>query len=532
MKTFRVLITIVISFSFLLLLSYCTGNKVSEEANPVNKTGDLKIGWSTVDITPEKPVLVAGQFPARVSEGVLDPITVTALAIESKGEKVIMISCDLVSISDGTRDGNPDNLRNRSRELIVKALPEIKPEQIILNATHTHTAPYVSADKDSKSIYGVELDVLSPAECQQYISERISKAAQEAWKNRVPGGISYGLGHAVVGRNRLAVDFSGKSIMYQRTNNPNFSHMEGYEDHSVNLLYTWNKESKLTGVVINLSAPSQVTEGLYQISADYWHETREEVRGRLGKDVYILPQCSSAGDQSPHIMIGERAEVRMQKLMFPDSTSEYGDRTVAHRKQIATRIADAVSSVYPYMKKNIEWDPVVKHQVETVELSRRLIGMEDVKSALKEGEQFKSEYEKILKEIQNNPAVKEKPRWYTNVTQTYTRMKRGYSVQERFEMEKRQPKMPIEVHVTRLGDVVFATNPFELYLDYGIRIKARSQAIQTFIVQLTGSGSYLPPYRSTLGGSYGAVPASTLMGPQGGQELVEKTLEMINNVMQ
>ncbi|MDD4193345.1 MAG: hypothetical protein PHI28_18560 [Mangrovibacterium sp.] len=91
--------------------------------------------------------------------------------------------------------------------------------------------------------------------------------------------------------------------------------------------------------------------------------------------------------------------------------------------------------------------------------------------------------------------------------------------------------MPVEVHVIRLGDVVFATNPFELYLDYGMRIKARSQTVQTFLVQLSGSGTYLPVSRSIAGGSYGAVPASTLMDPEGGQELVEKTLEMINRIM-
>jgi len=38
------------------------------------------------------------------------------------------------------------------------------------------------------------------------------------------------------------------------------------------------------------------------------------------------------------------------------------------------------------------------------------------------------------------------------------------------------------------------------------------------------------PSWSVAGGSYGAVPASTLMGPEGGQELVEKTLEMINSI--
>jgi len=30
--------------------------------------------------------------------------------------------------------------------------------------------------------------------------------------------------------------------------------------------------------------------------------------------------------------------------------------------------------------------------------------------------------------------------------------------------------MPIEVHTVRIGDLVFSTNPFEVYLDYAVRI--------------------------------------------------------------
>jgi hypothetical protein len=182
------------------------------------------------------------------------------------------------------------------------------------------------------------------------------------------------------------------------------------------------------------------------------------------------------------------------------------------------------------MKDNIEWDPVFEHRMEIVELSRRLIGIEDVNSALKESETYKEQYNTLLLEIQGNPDIRQKPGWYTDISRIYTLMKRGQSVKERYELEKMRPKMPVEVHVLRIGDIVIATNPFELYLDYGMRIKGRSPAIQTFLVQLTGSGSYLPPSRSVAGGSYGAVPASTLIGPEGGQELVEKTLEMINSI--
>jgi hypothetical protein len=180
------------------------------------------------------------------------------------------------------------------------------------------------------------------------------------------------------------------------------------------------------------------------------------------------------------------------------------------------------------MKANIDWDPVFDHRMEKVELSRRLISREDVDRSLKEAGEMKKKYEQLLLEIKENPRIKEKPRWYTGVTSTYTRMKRGYSVKERYELQKVQPRIPFEIHVLRIGDIAMATNPFELYLDYGIRIKGRSPAIQTFVVQLTGGGTYLPAARSLTGGSYGAVPASTLVGPEGGEELVEKTLEILN----
>jgi len=97
-------------------------------------------------------------------------------------------------------------------------------------------------------------------------------------------------------------------------------------------------------------------------------------------------------------------------------------------------------------------------------------------------------------------------------------------------MEAQSPELPVEAHVVRLGDVAFATSPFEYYLDYGLQIKARSRAIQTFLVQLTGTGTYLPTQRAISGGSYGAVAASTPIGPEGGRKLVDWTVETINGL--
>ncbi|MBO4345315.1 MAG: hypothetical protein J5833_06155, partial [Victivallales bacterium] len=59
---------------------------------------ELRIGWSRRDISTEEPTSIQGQFFIRISKGILDPIMVNALAIESNGEQLIMLSCDVTEI--------------------------------------------------------------------------------------------------------------------------------------------------------------------------------------------------------------------------------------------------------------------------------------------------------------------------------------------------------------------------------------------------------------------------------------------------
>src|SRR5690606_13314517 len=519
------LVNVVVGFLFLAASVYAQPSQT------------LQIGWATTDITPTQPVLIQGQFHARLSEGVKDPLTATALAIESQkgGQpvRVIMIGLDLISVADGLRDNS--NLRKEVRERVVKAIPELKPTDISLNATHTHTAPVTSL-RSAQENYGVSLEeiaggkkAIEPREYYYFAAEKIAEAAINAWKNRKPGGVSYGLSKAVVGHNRLQVDQAGKSLMYGNTSRPEFSHIEGYEDHNLNLIYTWDTSRKLTGVVVNIAVPSQVSEHLYEISADFWNETRALMREELGKDLYVLPQVSAAGDQSPHFMWNDKAEERMQKLMGLDKDGT-GRNSMGRRLQIARTITEGVKAILPYMKENIEWDPIVAQKTENIPLSRRLLGADDLATADRETAEWKPKYEQMLAEIKANPDKTKEKRCYTAITIAHTRYRRGRSVHERYEAEKRNPKLPVEVKVIRIGDVAIATNPFELYLDYGIRMKVKSPAVQTFVVQLAGGGSYLPTRRSILGGAYGAVPASTLFGPEGGTELVEKTVEMIKSL--
>ena len=98
-------------------------------------------------------------------------------------------------------------------------------------------------------------------------------------------------------------------------------------------------------------------------------------------------------------------------------------------------------------------------------------------------------------------------------------------VQEKIEA------LPIEVHIIKLGNIVFATNPYELFLDYGNKIRARSKASQTFLVQLScGAHGYLPTEKAERGSHYSAYVSSGDTGHEGGELLVRKTLKEINEL--
>jgi len=256
-----------------------------------------------------------------------------------------------------------------------------------------------------------------------------------------------------------------------------------------------------------------VTESAHFVSADFWHEARCEIRQRHGEEIFVLPQCSAAGDQSPHIMWKKGAEARMLRLKGLCEEGE--DVRMAERVEIGQRIAAAVDEVLPLAGKEIHTRIDFRHRVATVELPRRKITAEDVAEAQQEIDGYSAQLEELADRESADPERSRcfgRRRWFRGVI-------------ERYELEKRQPTYPMEMHVVRLGDVVFATNSFELYLDYGLRMKTRSPALQTFVVQLTGPGTYLPSGRSVGGGSYGSVPASNHVGPEGGDLLVEETVK-------
>jgi hypothetical protein len=379
-----------------------------------------------------------------------------------------------------------------TRRRLAERLPEVPVEKVVLGATHTHTA-LVYEDEFYPHPGG---EVMTSEECFELIAERAVEVAVAAWQARSPHAIARAFGHAVVGHNRRASYTDGHAQMYGSTNRPDFDWIEGYEDHSVDMLFTWDANGSLDGMLVNVPCPSQVDEHKEQFSADYWHEVRQELRARFGAGLFVLAQCGAAGDQSPHFMLYGAQEEEMRKR-----------RGVSERQEIALRVADAVSRALACTAPEAG-ETAFAHIVRQVELPARGVS--------------KKERDWAAAECARYSAENGSDSWWPQRLQM---------VVDQYEGRLTVPPFAIEVHVIRIGDLALATNPFELFVDYGLRIKARSIAAQTVVSQITaGTGWYLPTERAVEGGSYGAMPAVCKVGPEGGRELVEVTLEMISEL--
>ncbi|MBM3860894.1 MAG: hypothetical protein FJ395_14780 [Verrucomicrobia bacterium] len=468
---------------------------------------ELWIGSASTSITPDRPVALAGQMSTHIAKKVESPCTATAVALETRqGNKsvdhVIFVACDLAVIRGELEDSPTElakfleaKMQNEFRQRVKPRLKGFDLNKLFLTATHTHSGP-VTMD----GVYVIPPGVMQPKEYLEFLYERLGEIVVKAWETRRPGGVSWGLGHAVVAQNRRAVYADGSAQMYGKTDRPDFRGLEGYEDHGVETLFFWDADKKLIATAINVACPAQEAGTGRGVNADFWHEVRVALRRQHGDGLDVLGWIGASGDQSPRLMYRKAAEERMRKL-----------RGLTRLEEIAWRIVQTVNDVCEVTKKEIQTDVPLVHKVRTIELPIRKVTEEEVAKA-------KAECAALLEQEKKGKDTLARRLWHEKLIQ-------------RHEWQQSNPVYRMELHVIRLGDVAIATNPFELFTDYGVQIKARSKALQTFVIQLAaGPGTYLPTERAVRGAGYSAVAQSNLVGPEGGQVLVERTIEAINEL--
>jgi len=495
----------------------------------------VKIGWAKREISMEGPLSVPGQMYMRISEGIHDPLMTTALCVDGgEGQDVVIFcSCDIVVLRGGVI---PQTL-----EKVAAMRPEIPANCIIMNATHTH-AGACATDTPERSPDGKE--IYSGAKYRDFLTTQCAEAICEAWDTRAEGGMGYGYGYAVVGHSRRTIFLedqgsdnvmsgapNGYGVMYGNTAKDSFSHYEAGSDHYLNLMFTFDAAQKLTGIVVNVPCPSQLSEWFTQLSADFWHEVRALVKKEYGENVFVMPQCAAAGDLSPRTLHYKEAQIRRMALKYGISyklsNTTYEDRynkTMTERYDIAERIMNGIREVYGWARKDIQTDVEVRHVCRALPLSRRVIT---------EAEKIKCEdnirrLDEHLEELKQGTPEEIR----RNVSRYNSYRNRNARAIERFETLKTEPTMDVMTHMAQIGDIAFATTRFELYMDFMHRLQARSPFLQTFVIQLAGDegGSYLPTHRGVANKGYSASIYCNQIGPEGGQEWVEACVSVLKDM--
>jgi neutral ceramidase len=216
----------------------------------------LKVGAAKVDITPD-----ARKLPAPFT-GVLDPILVRAIALESDGQKAALITIDAGAV--------PDPLWT---EVTTKLKSEfgIEPSRVMFTATHTHSVPFT---------FGSTL------------AGDVVKAVREALGRMQPGRVAYAEGRSYINVNRNIID----SETRRWWEGPN---VDGPSDKTVAILRFENEAGKPVAVYYNYAVHAVLTGNLDLISGDLPGAASRYIEQSLGDDVVALWSEGAAGDQNP-----------------------------------------------------------------------------------------------------------------------------------------------------------------------------------------------------------------------------------------
>ena len=491
----------------------------------------LKIGWSEADITPGEGVKIGldGQFFERVTDEVESRITVTALAVDGGDDRMVIVSCDLVGIGK--------NLHEVVKEDVVREYPELD-GKIVTCAIHTHTS-YVytkTATDPSSSLdvlrrmlpegteyepLAVSGDMLDPDEALEFLRSRIAGAVKEAWRSRTEGFYSNAFGRAAVGMNRRVCYRDGSARMWGETGVGDFDELEAGNDSGIEIIYTYDGKGKLNGVVANVACPAQVVEHRSFISSDYWGKVRENLRRHFGRNIYVLGLISAAGDLCPRDLIRwvepetPIDDPNIKRERVPERRADPSMFDVSGLRVVGRRISDELISVFEETGgRDLKDRCVLMHRTVNMTFPLRKVSEAEYDEAVR----------KIDRYIEEN-----RGRRITFGDSAEMHVYAGTVA--RYQLQKSMDTFEEEIHVIRFGDVAIATNPFELFLNYGNRIRALSPAKQTFLVELAcGDDGYLPTEKAERGSHYSAYVSSGITGHEGGDVLVRGTLGILNEL--
>ena len=310
-------------------------------AASVAVAGELKVGFSRVDITPPLGSFMPGYYKDRRAKEVLDPLQVNCVAFSDGAETALVMQFDTEALSDSTANG--------MRDAIVKATG-VKRDAILLHASHTHDGGYLAM----KSLDGASgpagdsgeddlpknaslLDVLYV----KMATTRAADAAVNAIADLKPAKLSIGRSEAkriTFGRRWLMKD--GKVRTNPGSGNPDAVKPVGNPpDEQVQVLRI-DREGACPIAVINFQTHPD-TVGGETLTADWPGLTRTVFEAATFGETAAIVLNGTQGDVN-HCNVKPRpGEMNGLKMDFDDVERGYD-----HAKHMANVVAAAALSVW------------------------------------------------------------------------------------------------------------------------------------------------------------------------------------------
>lgn len=239
-------------------------------------------GAASVSIAPDDPVWMAGYSSRnQPSQGVSQDLHAKVLVVQDEaGSRFVIVTVDLVGITEPMRSEVERQIQQRF---------DLEPSSLLMNASHTHSAPEVRLDR--MRIEERETKWIERAD--RYVketSDKIVSAIGEALNRLQPAKLSYTYARCGFAMNRRRVTDKG----VRSGPNP-----EGHVDHIVPVLRVDSIDGKnLRAVVFGYACHCTVL-GTYDLNGDYSGWTQHFLE-EAHPDTVALFVAGCGADQNPY----------------------------------------------------------------------------------------------------------------------------------------------------------------------------------------------------------------------------------------
>jgi hypothetical protein len=242
-------------------------------------------GWSAgvarVKVTPTEPIFMKGYGSrTRPSEGVRDDLFVKALALRDAGNAVsVLVTSDLHSYT------------RRMSDTIAEAVGKkhgIPRDRLILNGSHTHSGPAVTAEpvlRPAEDINAEQEAVIRRYTAQ--VLDQIIDLIGRAIADLRPADLAFAQGTAAIGVNR-------------RRLRDGVRHLPGLVDQDVPVLSVRLPNGDLRAVVFGYACHATAAPGDYQIGADWPGYAQAALESEFpGATAMFMNGCGADCDPAP-----------------------------------------------------------------------------------------------------------------------------------------------------------------------------------------------------------------------------------------